>query len=178
MFARAILVLFALSLPATAQDAALRVGDGIETLLYGVYCAQEPIREDPAPETANGTINIVPSIPDFQFRSKIVPAEIGIGFGVVSSAPLGVDHGAVTVTVTHPPFPGSGVEVERWQTDIGSGPNLTGFSFDHDHELVLGEWTFHAVTESGEELFFIAFEVVAPDLMPQVMDTCFDSFVS
>ena len=168
-----------LSLPASAQQANNpRVSPLLADLVYGLYCAQDPERHDPAPETASGVINIVPVIPDFQFRQKLVPAEVGIGFGVLARAPLGVTFDPVTVTVTHPPYGDSGIEVEQWVTDIDAGQNLMGFSFDHSHELVLGEWTFSATTQDGQELFHIAFEVVAPEFMPQVISTCFGSFMS
>lgn len=166
------------ALPATAQSPNPRISPLLEDLAYGVYCAEEPERREPAPETASGLINIVPSIPDFQFRQKRVPAEIGIGFGVLASAPVGVVLDPVIMTVTHPPYAESGIEVEQWVTDVDSGANLMGFSFDHAHELVLGEWTFSATTADGDELFHISFEVIAPELMPQVINTCFGSFLS
>lgn len=183
MIFRALATLLALSLsfflPATAQQSTNpRTSPAIAELVYGLYCAQEPEREDPAPDTASGTINIVPLIPNFQFRQKLVPAEIGIGFGVLATALPGVIHDPVTVTVTHPPYPDSGIEVEQWVTDIDDGLNLMGFSFDHASELVLGEWTFSAHTLDGEELYFISFEVIAPELMPQVISACFGSFLS
>lgn len=173
----AISLLLTLAVPATAQNTP-RVSPMMDEFIYGLYCAQEPERRDPAPATASGVINIVPLIPDFQFRQKLVPAEIGIGFGVIASAAAGTLFDPVTVTVTHPPYPDTGIEVEQWVTDIDDGQNLMGFSFDHAFELVLGEWTFSAVTLDGEELFHIAFEVVAPELMPQVISTCFGSFTS
>ncbi|MBY4894615.1 DUF3859 domain-containing protein [Rhodobacteraceae bacterium N5(2021)] len=172
------LCLMLLPPPSTAQEANPRVSPLLAELVYGLYCAQEPDRRDPAPGTASGVINMVPMIPDFQFRQKLVPAEIGIGFGVLATAPPDVLHDPVTVTVTHPPYPDSGIEVEQWITDVDDGQNLMGFSFDHAHELVLGEWTFTAHTLAGEELFHIAFEVIAPELMPQVISTCFGSFMS
>jgi hypothetical protein len=171
--------LLAVAVPVNAQQSANpRVSPALADLVYGAYCAQEPEATEPAPETASGTINIVPGIPDFQFRQKIVPAEVGIGFGVLAYAPPGVLMDPVTAIVTHPPYPDSGITTERWVTDIDDGPNLMGFSFDTASELVLGEWTFSAVTPEGEELFFISFEVVAPELMPQVISACFGSFTS
>lgn len=171
----AALVISALQ-PATANP---RTGPGMAELVYGIYCAQEPERRDPAPDTASGHLNIVPTIPEFQFRQKFVPAEIGIGFGVLATAAPGLVHDLVTVTVTHPPYPDSRIEVERWTTDIDDlGPSLMGFSFDTSSELVLGEWTFSAHTSDGTELFHIAFEVVQPELMPQVISSCLGSFMS
>ncbi|MEJ6390958.1 DUF3859 domain-containing protein [Gymnodinialimonas ulvae] len=182
MLARILLTL-TLLLPslAMAQSGAPnpRIADGIGDLAYGIYCAQEPERRDPAPNTASGHLNIVPTIPDLQFRQKLVPAELGIGFGVLATAAPGVIHDPVTVTVTHPPYPDSGIEVEQWTSDIDDlGPSLMGFSFDTPNELLLGEWTFSAHTSDGTELFHIAFEVVPPELMPQVISGCFGSFLS
>lgn len=164
---------------AQSEGANPRTGPGLGELVYGIYCAQEPQRRDPAPETASGHLNIVPMIPDFQFRQKVVPAEIGIGFGVLVTAAPGRSEESVTVTVTHPPYPDSGIEVEQWITDLeDTGPSLTGFSFETPNELLLGEWTFAAHDRDGEELFHIAFEVVQPELMPQVISSCFGSFTS
>lgn len=165
------------ALPADAQSTP-RVSPLLDEFIYGLYCAQEPERRDPAPATASGVINIVPLIPDFQFRQQLVPAEIGIGFGVIASTPPGTLYDPVTVTVTHPPYAETGIEVEQWVTDIGDGQNLMGFSFDHASELVLGEWTFTAETLDGVEMFHIAFEVVAPEFLPQVISSCFGSFLS
>ena len=177
----AVVIALLLGAPALAQEPQgnPRLSAEIGTLDYGIYCAQEPERRDPAPDTASGHLNIVPVIPDFQFRQKLVPAEIGIGFGVLATAAEGMLHDQVTVTVTHPPYPDSGIEVERWITDVeDSGPSLMGFSFDSEDELILGEWTFSAATQDGDELFHIAFEVVQAELMPQVISTCFGSYLS
>ncbi len=174
-----VLLLIPSTLAAQSNASNPRIGPAISELIYGAYCAQEPEREDPAPETATGTINIVPALPDFAFRTKIIPAEIGIGFGVLAQTQPGLALGPVTVTVTHPPYPDTGIEVERWQTDIDDlSPSLMGFSFDNANELLLGEWTFSAHTVDGEELFHMSFEVVAPELMPQVISSCFGSFMS
>lgn len=146
--------------------------DLIAELVYGVYCAEEPVRTEAAPETASGVINIVPDLPRIRFAQRIVPAALDIGFGVLSRAPEGMAHDPVTITVTHPPFPESGIEVERWTTSLaGDEFNLTGFSFDVPGELVTGTWTFTA--HAGEtELFHVAFEVVPPDLAAPVLAEC------
>ncbi|QXT39701.1 DUF3859 domain-containing protein [Gymnodinialimonas ceratoperidinii] len=173
------LLCLCLTLPVAGQsDRAARVSPRLAAFDYGIYCAQEPERRDPAPATASGEINIVPAIPNFAFNQRIVPAEIGIGFGVLVSAPLGALYEPVTVTVTHPPYSRENITVEQWVTDVDDGRNLMGFSFDHEFELVLGEWTFSATTLDGEELYHIAFEVVAPEAMPQVVSACFGAFMS
>jgi hypothetical protein len=152
--------------------------DLIAELVFGVYCAEQPIRTEDAPETASGVVNIVPDLPRIRFSQTIVPAALDIGFGILSRAPEGMVHDPVTITVTHPPFPGSGIEVERWTTRLGwESFNLTGFSFDVPEELALGTWTFSAHA-GGEELFHVTFEIVPPDLAPAVMTDCQMGFTS
>jgi hypothetical protein len=171
-----------LSSAAPAQDGAggsIRVDpELIAELVFGIYCAEEPIRTEEAPETASGIINIVPDLPQIRFSQTVVPAALDIGFGVLSRAPEGMVHDPVTITVTHPPFPDSGIEVERWTTRLGWEEfSLTGFSFDVPEELVLGSWTF-AAHAGGRELFHVTFEVVPPDMAAPVLAECQMGFTS
>lgn len=163
--------------PATTAD--MRVHpDLIAELVFGIYCAEPPIRTEAAPETASGVINIVPDIPRIRFAQTRVPAALGIGFGVISRAPVGMVHDPVVITVTHPPFPASGMEVQRWVTRLDFRDlNLTGFSFDIPGELVPGPWTFtaHAGTT---ELFHVPFEVVPADAAAGVLAECQMAFTS
>jgi hypothetical protein len=178
----AVILGFGLATPALPQETAsrdVRVDpDLIAELVFGVYCAEEPIRTEDAPETASGVINIVRDLPEIRFAQTVVPAALDIGFGVLSRAPAGMVHDPVTITVTHPPFPGSGIEVERWITRLGWEEfNLTGFSFDVPEELVLGTWTFEA--HAGDrELFRVMFEVVPPDMAASVLAACQMGFTS
>lgn len=178
-----LIICLAAASPSAAQDSTgrdvVRVApDLIAELVYGVYCAEEPVRTEEAPETASGVINIVPDLPRIRVAQTVVPAAIDIGFGVLSRAPDGMVHDPVTITVTHPPFPGSGIEVERWTTRLDSAEfNLTGFSFDVPEELVTGTWTFTA-SMAEVELFHVEFEVVPPELAAPVLAECQMGFTS
>lgn len=188
MLRTAVLCLSLLAAPCAAQDAPPtgategtqlpRIGDMVTRFEWGVYCAQDPVRLDDAPDTAAGTINMVPDLPQFTFVQTIVPAELGIAFGVLAAiAPeAGID--AVEVTVTHPPYPDSGVTVERWVNIVeNEAMSLFGFSFEQPSELVLGTWTMMAEA-AGEEVFHIRFEVVPPDLARPVIAACQTGFMS
>ena len=172
-----------LALPVSAQtgDPALPIRvdpDGIAELVFGVYCAEPPARVEEAPDTATGILNIVPRLPDIRFAQQVVPAAVGIGFGVLSRATPGVVHDPVTVTVTHPPYPDSGISVETWVTTIDDlDLGLTGFSFDTEGELVTGTWSFTATTGT-RELYHVSFDVVPPELAGQVMATCQMAYTS
>lgn len=155
-----------------------RIGPGIAELAYGIYCPDPPERLDAAPGTAAGVVNIVPEIPQIEHAQTLIPAALGVGFGVIVQAVPGAVFDPAEVTITHPPYPDSGISVERWQTGIdGFGPSLIGFSFELRTELVTGPWTFSATYE-GEELFHIAFEVVPPALLPDLAELCAGAFLS
>jgi len=151
--------------------------DAIESLVYGVYCADPPVELEDAPETAAGVVNIVPTLPEMRAETTVVPARIGVGFGVLATARDGDVLDPVRVTITHPPYADSGIEVERWVTSIdGEGPSLVGFSFETEGELVAGPWTFEADHE-GELLFRVAFEVVPAAMVPDLAQ-CGGAFLS
>lgn len=152
--------------------------DLIDSLVYGVYCADAPIEVQEAPETAAGVVNIMPGLPEFRAVTILVPAQIGIGFGVLVQAREGLVLDPAIVTITHPPYPDTGIEVERWVTAVdGEGPGLIGFSFEIDSELVPGRWTFET-EHQGELLFRIDFEVVPPALLPDLAQGCSGAFLS
>ena len=155
-----------------------QVGPGLATLDYGIYCAETPDIVEEAPGTASGVINLVAEIPVLRWRQLVVPDDIGIGFGVIVEPHPGETLEPVIVTVTHPPFPDSGIEVEQWITTIESdSQSLMGFSFELPEEQVHGEWTFSASYE-GEELYHIAFEVVPGSALPNMVITCMGGALS
>jgi hypothetical protein len=63
--------------PCSRHDRRVRtsasIPDLIAELVFGVYCAEEPIRTEDAPETASGVINIVPDLPRIRFPRRSCP---------------------------------------------------------------------------------------------------------
>jgi hypothetical protein len=177
----AALLLALIAGPALAQLEAgpnPRVSPQIAEFAYGIYCPEPPERLEAAPGTAAGVVNIVDTIPEIEHAQTIIPAALGVGFGVVLQAGPEAVFDPVIVTITHPPYPDSGIEVEQWVTSVdGLSPGLIGFSFELRSELVVGPWTFTGLY-GDEELFHIAFEVVPPGLMPDISDLCAGAFMS
>ncbi|QBY02301.1 DUF3859 domain-containing protein [Rhodophyticola sp. CCM32] len=166
--------------PALAQpdDDNPVIGPGIARLEYGVYCAQEPDATEEAPGTAAGVVNLVSEIPAIRWPQFQVPADIGIGFGVIIETGDDRVLDPVIITVTHPPFPDSGIEVEQWLTRIdGQSPSLHGFSFEYEAERVPGDWTFSA-SYKGQELYHVTFQVLPGTAMPEFALTCMGGAVS
>jgi hypothetical protein len=164
--------------PAAAQDANPTIGGSVAEMVFGVYCAEPPADRVEAPGTVSGVINIVRDLPVMQAGQLLVPAELGVGFGVLVDMQPGRSFGQAIVELTHPPYPTNGVEVETYITDLSDAvTNLVGFSFDHDYELVPGPWTFR-VFEGEEEIFEITFEVAPPGTLPPSMSPCAGAFTS
>jgi hypothetical protein len=144
----------------------------IQHLDAGLLCAAEPVGATPAPDTIAGETHIIGQEPDFVRLSQRVPATLGIGFGIKSQA-LGAEGiGNVDMVLTHPPMGQDQVTTQRFTTSIsGIDPSLTFYQFDYAYELVLGTWTFTAM--SGDDVIYtVNFEVVDPRQVPELSGLC------
>ncbi|SLN29186.1 DUF3859 domain-containing protein [Pseudooctadecabacter jejudonensis] len=139
----------------------------------GVLCAQDEGTSRAAPDTVAGTTHVVTRAPEFISDGRLVPAVIGVGFGVRSGLRDGMMQDGVTMTVTHPPFAGSGATQQSFQTRIGSDtdPGITFYQFDYDYELALGDWTMTA-SLGAVTLYEVTFTVVPPETLPNLADAC------
>jgi hypothetical protein len=166
-------------MPVAAQDAPeVFTSDAIARLVFGVYCASAPVDLQEAPGTVAGVVNIVSDLPVLLAETTRVPAQIGIGFGVLVEAAEGIVLDDVTITITHPPYPDTKIEVERWVTSFDhEAPGLVGFSFERESELVTGRWIFEA-DHDGELVFRIDFEVVPASALPGFAQGCASATLS
>lgn len=177
-----LVIIAALAGGALAQDGPRStepfVSENIEAFAYGIYCAEPPSELQDAPGTAAGVVNLVEGLPEFIVETMVVPAEIGLGFGVHVLMAPGASADPVVVTITHPPYPDSGIEVEQWVSDFqDDDTGLVGFSFETARELVPGAWTIAAVFEDVP-LFEITFDVVPAALAPEIAGQCSGAFFS
>lgn len=153
-------------------DGHLELGPRVAKLEAGIYCSKQPETTQTAPDTDAGVISLYDQAPAFISDSARVPAALGIGFGMRPLAKDGVGIDPVLMTVTHPPFGGSGTTRQSYISSIGGGePSYSGYSFDAPEELAIGTWTFTA-TQGDDVLYTATFEVVPADLMPEILEIC------
>lgn len=161
---RLALAAVALLLAASAARAGAEA-PGAETIQYGYFCALEPVDHGIAEDTVAGVVNLVEGRPTFLKTGPLVPAQIGLGFGVLVQAKPGFG-GPVTMHVEHPPMGPEGVTQQRWVTHMSDAEvDYFGYTFDEAYELLPGEWVMTA--ESGGRLIYrVAFTVLDAALMP------------
>ncbi len=172
------LLVLALPRTAAAQDMPNPYySENVETFSYGLYCSGMPDDVVEAPGTAAGVVNMIET-PEFFAATTLVPAELDLGFGVLVLMAPGAVMDPVEITITHPPYPDSGIEVEHWNTSLDDvNPGLVGFSFDSAVELLPGDWVIEGA-HKGETQFRITFTVVPPALAPELSGRCLGTFMS
>ncbi len=178
MFNRFLPFLAALALgsAALAQQLPLLPDDEVSAQIaeidVGVICAQEIVGFNDAPGTIAGTTNVIEGEPEFISRARVVPAVMGVGFGVKSRSanPFGLD--GVVMTVTHPPMGTDGATQQVYNTAIrGTARSITFYQFDYNYELLVGRWEMEA-SLNGEVLYRVGFDVVPPTVVPELAGAC------
>lgn len=139
----------------------------------GVLCAQDAVTVREAPNTVAGTTHVIDEAPPFVSTGRIVPAVIGIGFGVRAGVGSDFSIEDVTMTVSHPPFAGNGATEQSFVTSIGpeGAPGITFYQFDYGYELALGDWTM-AAAANGVTFYEVTFTVVPPAALPELAGAC------
>lgn len=161
-----------LPLPALAQSGPAYFDPDKVSVTYGVFCEVFTEGTKEAPGTEAGEINLYSEVPQFEWNTSIVPAMIGMTFGVKVEILDGVDRGEVFMSVTHPPFGGSGRTEDIYITDFEVvNENINAFSFDFPYELQVGEWVFVA-SQDGKQIYRMEFKVVDPAVIPTIAGAC------
>jgi len=137
----------------------------ITGLEYGLICNVKTVGSEPAPDTDRGSIGLIEST-GFSTHSTIVPAQLGLSFGVKSNAIEGDAIQGVRISVTHPPYKDSGTTDESWVSTIYTdGASTQMFTFDFPAELLIGKWTLSA-QKDDQILYRVTFDVVSPANAP------------
>lgn len=139
---------------------------------YGLNCSVEITGTMEAPGTDRGQVDVFDTPPELSPLGQLVPALMGLGFGVRARAADGVTITGATFTVFHPPFPGRGTETQSWQASYSDSSFSTHlYRFDFPYEAVTGTWIMEASFE-GELLYRIPFTVVPPEAYPGAGEMC------
>lgn len=162
----------ALLLLASSAIADIIKGDAVQSLDVGIICPPDAMDSAPAPDTLAGSTHIITEDPPFVSNARVVPAALGVGFGVKaqSVAPGGIT--AITMRVSHPPMGDEGRTQQSFLTNMsGQSPSVTFYQFDHSYELVQGTWEMAAFA-GDSQLFSVSFEVVDPRRLPELAGAC------
>lgn len=166
---RRLALIFALAVgPVMAEPAPPQPGPLIASLKVGVFCALQAMDQRPAPGTLSGWIHVPDGMIDFHWPDRqVVPAAIGLAFGVKSQTIPGVfTQGEMRVY-----RPGS-TTPEAWESSFSDiGEQFAFFRFDREDELITGIWRFEA-WEGETQLFSAEFEVVPAAALPEIVNAC------
>lgn len=171
MFRRLALVICGcvVALPAVAE---MLRSEALVSLEAGIFCPPETAGATLAPDTLAGSTHVIDVDPPFVSHRRMVPAVLGVGFGIKAQSAMPEGITTVTARVTHPPMGPEGRTTQSFVTAIsGQTPSVTFYQFDHSYELVTGTWTI-AGYDDGVQLFAVSFEVVAPDRLPELSRAC------
>ena len=154
--------------PLWADPAPPQAGPEVATLTVGVFCVLQAMDQRPAPGTRSGWIHVPEGEIDFHWPGRqIVPARIGLAFGVKSRLAPGLFlSGEMRVY-----RPGA-TAPETWESTFTDLSDQFGFfRFDREDELIPGPWRFEAW--AGEQrLYTVEFEVVPAEAVPDVAQAC------
>lgn len=141
----------------------------VASLEWGIFCALQEMDRAPAPGTASGWIHVPKDEIGFHWPDRqVVPAALGLGFGVRITARPGWDSAAGEARVWRP-----GAQApETWPSDIYSfGPTMAFFRFDTPDELQTGTWVFEG-WDGDRRLYRAEFEVVSAEAVPGIAQAC------
>jgi len=133
---------------------------------YGLVCDLVISGSEPAPDTDVGEINIIGSDFNFTTNGTIVPAILGLSFGVKLRMHHGDEANDVVIKVKHPPLKNTGTTEQSWITTLDSeGLSTQLYTFDLPSELVTGDWTISAYKDDTL-LYSVVFNVIEPQHAP------------
>ena len=164
----ALALLMALTAQVRADPAAPQAGPEVASLKVGVFCALQDMDQRPAPGTLSGWIHVPEGEIDFHWPDRqVVPAQIGLAFGVKSRLSSGLFlSGEMRVY-----RPGAAAP-ETWESSFTDLSDQFGFfRFDREDELIPGTWRFEAWS-GADRLYAVEFEVVPAAALPEIAQAC------
>ena len=135
--------------------------DLVAEIEYGLICNTRITGTTDAPDTDSGSVNVLTGTINFTSHGTVVPAILGLSFGVKSRTSEDSIN-EVTIRVTHPPLIGTGTTEQSWQGYMQSSQLLAQlYKFEDPSELAIGTWVISAY-KNETLLYSIPFTVVSP----------------
>lgn len=158
---------------AKGQAAETFLSPNVDMLEYGVVCDYLPDGAAiPAPDTNAGQIRRGGDAILFDIETDIVPARVGVAFGIRVLLNDAFDTHPVTMVTRHPTFGSQYLDSESWQSTLTGGVTSSRyFVFEFEYELTPGLWTMDIYLD-GDLLVRKGFDVVNPDQHPDLSDPC------
>ncbi len=166
---RSLLVLALCSAPSLGW-ADLTFDEELLTASAGVYCDIGSVGSSEAPGTDVGQIDLLEYTPEFEWDTMVVPAKIGLSFGVRTQTVDGAVLENVIVRLTHPAFPETGTTQQVYVTTMDA-LSINAYSFDIPRELTVGPWVLQAEWD-GQILYRAEFTVVDAKMLPAIANSC------
>lgn len=161
-----LLAAMCLALPIRAEPAPPQTDPQITILDYGIYCRPDVIRQDAAPDTKLGYINVFSEIPVIRHRQQVVPAALGVSFGLILRSEE--DFPSTRMESWKP----GQTEPEVWFSSLAAGDETSrGFTFEFEEELILGTWRLQS-WDRDRLLYSIEFEVVPAKQLSGIVALC------
>ncbi len=152
--------------------------DYLSKIRFGLVCPGPPGEKVPAPGTALGYVEQRAASQKVEFTTLVIPMKPGVAFGVGSTVAGLQNLDEAQIIIRHPAYKGTDITEESWISEFTvNSNNLNFFVFEHDFEMVLGEWSIEASYE-GELLYSVTFQVVDPALFPGPSKLCQDLLLS
>ncbi|MFN3280538.1 MAG: hypothetical protein ACK40I_02550 [Tabrizicola sp.] len=164
----ALALLLILAAPLRAGPAVPEASADVASLSAGVFCALQAMDQRPAPGTLSGWIHVPDGEIDFHWPGRqVVPAQIGLAFGVKSRLSPGLFlSGEMRV------FRPGATSPETWDSSFtDTGDQFGFFRFDREDELIPGIWRFEAWA-GEQQLYSVEFEVVPAAALPEIAQAC------
>ncbi|MGL4319553.1 MAG: hypothetical protein ACRCS3_01695 [Paracoccaceae bacterium] len=141
----------------------------IADISFGIFCAIQTEGDAPAPLTRSGVIHTVANDPAFHWPGqRIVPASLGLAFGVKSQSIAGTSLPFSEMRVLRP----NETIPDIWNSPISDiDPSFAFFRFDTEEELIPGIWVFEA-WDAGKRLYRVEFQVVPADQGIGIASAC------
>lgn len=170
---RKAVLMFVMAFPANAGEANF-VFPYVKEINYGLACDLGPGTTEGGHNTIDGEVISRSEVPEFNVKTRIIPAEIPRTFGAIVQVSAPPASGLYMASVTHPPMGPRKRTTQSWPTLQSYGLAIVGYTFEDQFELVPGTWTFR-LSDGDLVVYQQSYEVVRSHDVTTAGSVCKDA---